>query len=281
MYAGSYYEKHLAVRFLTEAYNHFLSNQKEDYIDGRYKNVNYATIYPNQVRRLFSQIMQGDSQTYGPYVVPGTAGVTKDNIARVRYLPWEKYDESDLSTVNLDYSKDAVLLDPLVGWEQQYRALIDVFWFGPTSLTMDVTDQARIFSPGDGATVEIDPNEQVQFKDPGTGTIYVARTYGKERINVKASMVERSMGARMVQYANQLAAATFVVDSADPKTGLLTYRKDAFGQPVCADETLCVANKAKLKGFVANLDVVRQLTRAYGYGPLTWGGKPPKSPDDH
>jgi hypothetical protein len=271
LFAGSSYEKHIAVRYLAEAYNHFLSNQKEDYIDGRYKNVNYATLYPNQIRRLFSQVLQNDPQTFAPYVVPPTLGVSKDNVARIRYLPWEKYDETVVSTVNLDYSQDAVILDPLVGWEQQYRMLLDVFWFGPTTLTMDVIDQVRIFSPGDGGTIQIDPNEQVQFKDPGTGTIYVSRTFGQEMINAKSARVERSMGARMIQFANHLAAQTWRIDARDPKTGLLTYTKDANGQLVCADDALCVANSTKLKGYVANLDVVRQLTRQYGYGPLGHG----------
>ena len=267
-WAGVSYERQNAVSFLLEAYNHFLSNSKEDYIDGRYKNLNYASIYPNQVRRLFANLLQNDSQTFAPFIVqvPGSP-LIKDNVARVRYLPWEKYDEADPTTIDLDYAKDAIILDPLVGWEQQYRMLIDIFVYGPTTLTMDVVDQARIFSPGGADTISIDPNEQVRYKDPLSGIVYVARTYGKERVNVKSAMVERAGGARMIQYANQLAADTYVVDSIDP-SGELTYHKDAKGQVVCKDEILCFTNNATLKKFSANLDVVRQLTRFFGYGPL-------------
>ncbi len=271
-WAGSYYEKHLAVHFLTEAYNHFLSNSKQDYIDGRYKNLNYASIYPNQVRRLFSQVLQGDPMTYGPYVVTtGTGGLDKNKVARVRYLPWETYDARNPSTQVLDYSADAYVLDPLVGWEQQYRMLMNVFWFGPSTLTMDMVDQARIYTPGGADAVTIDPSEQLRFKDPATGIIYYSRSYGKEMVNAKVGMVQRSMGARMLEYANQLAATAYVIQSVDPVTGEPTYKKDGSGQPICVDPLLCQASAQKLTSFVANLDVVRQLTRKYGYGPLGHG----------
>ena len=269
-WAGSYYEKHLAVHFLTEAYNHFLSNSKQDYIDGRYKNLNYASIYPNQIRRLFAQILQGDPMTYGPYVVTsGSGGLDKNKVARVRYLPWEKYDVLVPATQNLDYSADAIVLDPLVGWEQQYRMLINVFWFGPSTLSMDVVDQARIYTPGGPDAVQIDTSEQLRFRDPINGIIYYARSYGKEMVNSKSGLVQKTMGARMVEWANQLAAKAYIVTNVDPVTGEQTFKKDATGQPVCVDPLLCSAHEQKLKAFVANLDVVRQLTLEKGYGPLT------------
>ena len=267
-WAGSYYEKHNAVYFLTEAYNHFLSNSKEDYIDGRYKNLNYASIYPNQIRRLFANVLQNDQQTFSPFIVLNAGKpLAKDAVARVRYLPWEKYDETDPTTINLDYSKDAVLLDPLVGWEQQFRMLNDVFWYGPTTLSMDFVDQARIFSPGGSDTISIDPAQQVHYKDPQSGIIYVARTYGREMINIKSAKVEKGSGARMLQFANQLAASTYVVDAKDAVNGELTYHRDANGQPVCVDDATCFQNAATLKSYSANLDIVRNLTRWHGYFP--------------
>ena len=50
--------------YLTEAYNDFISNSEDDYIDGRYKNLSYSSLYPNQMRRIFAQIMQNDPMTY-------------------------------------------------------------------------------------------------------------------------------------------------------------------------------------------------------------------------
>src|SRR5262249_8983963 len=133
-----------------------------------------------------------------------------------------------------DYPADAIVLDPLVGWEQQYRMLIDLFIYGPTTLVMDFVDQLRVFSPGGTDTIAIAPAEQVRFRDPFTGIEYVARNYGTETVNSRAGYkASRAMGARMIQYANRLAAQSFVVDDVDAVTGELTYHKDGSGQPVC------------------------------------------------
>jgi hypothetical protein len=275
---GSSFEKSLAVWYLTEAYNHFLSNSKEDYIDGRYKNLNYASLYPNQMRRLFSQILQNDHQTFAPFVsgsVSAGGALAKGSNMEIRYLPWESWDDQDQATISLDYPKDAVVLDPLLGWEQQYRMLIDLFYMGPTTLSMDMVDQLRVFSPGGSDTVSIDPSEQVRYRDPSTGLEYIARNYGLETVNKRlGSKVSRSMGARMIQFANKLASETFVVDHTDSVTGELAYVKDSMGQPVCKDLTAastCVASAAMLKNYAGNLDVVRQLTSFFGYGPLGHG----------
>ena len=150
--------------------------------------------------------------------------------------------------------------------------LLNVFWFGPTTLTMDMVDQARIYTPGGADAVTIDPSEQIRFRDPINGLIYYARTYGKEMVNAKVGMVQKSMGARMLEYANQLAATAYVVQSVDPVTGEATYKKDATGALVCVNDAACYAGAQKLTAFVANLDVVRQLTRSYGYGPLGHSG---------
>ncbi|HWW86160.1 MAG TPA: hypothetical protein VNZ26_21335, partial [Vicinamibacterales bacterium] len=60
---GSVFEKYLVPYYLTESFNQFISNQKDDYIDGRYKNLSYASIYPNQVRRIFANLMATESAT--------------------------------------------------------------------------------------------------------------------------------------------------------------------------------------------------------------------------
>ena len=194
--------------------------------------------------------------------------LSKDGLARVRYLPWEKFDTNDSSTTTLDYAKDAVVLSPLVGWEFQYRSLIEQFVYGRSTLTMDTIDQLRIYSPGGADSVSLEPKEQVRFRDPQTGVEYVARTYGKEAVNTKNVMSEKSSGARMIQYANSVVAANFVVDATDPVNGELTVRKDASGGLVCQAGKDCFGAATRLKGYVSNLDVVRQLSLWFGYGPL-------------
>jgi hypothetical protein len=277
---GSAYEKDLAVWYLTEAYNQFISNSEEDYIDGRYKNLNYWSLYPNQVQRLFSQLLTNDPLTYGPYVaVTGAnSNLQSDGTVQVQYLPWETWDPSTPATQALDYPPNAIVLDPLSGWEEQYRMILQLFYMGQTTLTMNIIDQMRVFSPGDAAAVSIDPAQQVRYRDAQTGIEYEARNYGTQQVNSRVPMVNRSMGARMIQYANQLAQTTYqIVGAPDPVTGELTYAAGADGQPVCAtDAATCAANAATLTNYSANLDTVRQIALYLGYGPQS--GNPPTEP---
>jgi hypothetical protein len=276
---GSAYEKTLASYYLTEAYNNFISNSKDDYIDGRYKNLSYASIYPNQIRRIFANLMATESATLvldggasaqiftlAPYTTEGAGGATTP----VQYLPWDKYDPNDPSTTQLQYPPNAVLLDPLVGWEEQYPSLINLFYFGPTSMNMDLIDQMRIFSPGDAASLSLPASQQVRYRDPLTGIEYVAKNYGTEVVNPKIGFdVAKTIGARMLQHANHLAQIAYQVSlPADPTTGELTYDVDGQGNAIPNADSAAQTAATMLKSYASNIDVVRQLTLFFGYGPL-------------
>jgi hypothetical protein len=280
---GSYYEKLDAPYYLTEAYNDFISNSEDDYVDGRYKNLSYASLYPNQIRRLFANFMANTSATQvnqqgtvaqiftlAPYSLPATTTSSQPNPATdVQYLPWEKYDPATPSTTDLEYPAGAVLLDPLVGWETQYPALINLFWYGPTSLNMDLIDQMRIFSPGDAASLAIPTSELVSYRDPLTGIEYVAKDYGTEPLNSAIGFpVAKTIGARMIQQANYLAQQAYQVVGPPGQGGELTYVTDAQGNALPLTGTNAANAAAILKGYASNLDVVRQLTLYFGYGPL-------------
>jgi hypothetical protein len=281
---GSFYDKFLAPEYLTEAYNRFVSNSEDDYIDGRYKNLNFASIYPNQVRRIFANLMATQSGihatgtsssaqifTLAPYSMPSTASSSNQNpLTEVQYLPWDKYDPNNTSTTQLQYPPGAVLLDPLVDWEQQYPALVNLFWYGPTNFTMDLIDQMRIFSPGDAASLSLPANQQVRYRDPLTGIEYVAKNYGTEVVNPNIGFqTAKSIGARMIQQANYLAKAAYqVTQPPDPITGELTYDADSQGNAIPLPDTQAQALATMLKNYASNIDVVRQLTLFFGYGPL-------------
>jgi hypothetical protein len=281
---GSFYEKALAPIYLTEAYNDFISNSEDDYVDGRYKNLSYMSLYPNQIRRIFANLMATNSATQvnqsgsvaqiftsAPYAMPAsTTNNTPNPMTQAQYLPWDKYDSTDDSTTNLQYPSGAVLLDPLVGWEEQYPALVFLFWFGPTALNMNLIDQMRIFSPGDAASLSIPTAQQVRYRDPLTGIEYVAKNYGTEWVNPAIGFpVAKSIGARMIQHANYLASLAYqVTQPADPVTGELTYDTDANGNPIPLPAAQAVSAATFLKGYASNIDTVRQLTYYLGYGPL-------------
>ncbi len=253
--AGTFAEKEHAVFFMLEAYNHFVANSKEDYLDGRYKNLNFYSVYPNQVRRLLTQSMQLDPLRLGSYVVGPNNTPVGAGTAHVIYPAWEKWDGSGV----LDYPSNATILEPLVGWEQQYPGLINAWIYGSTTLTNDWANQIRVFTPNGVEAVGILPNEQVRFRDPQTGMIYAARTFGLETVNSKLPKSERTIGARMIQYANELAAAAYT------QTGSTAPDKDGFVYPTYDTATpVDAALAAKLTGYVSNLDVSRELAKYLG-----------------
>ena len=280
---GSFYEKIDAFNYLLQAYNDFVSNSPDDYIDGRYKNLNYSSLYPEQVRRLLANTMVAQSPTtvldqgttaqfytIAPFVIPATSSMTNGNpLTQVQYLPWDKFDSTDPTTTSLAYPPGAVLLDPLLGWEVQYWSLILQFFYGQTTLTMDSIDQLRIFSPGDAASLSLKPSQEVAYRDPATGIEYVAKNYGVESVNPDVGfMTAKTVGSRMIQYANSLAQAAYQVGGTDPTTGELTYVADAQGNSVRKTDQASLDAAALLKSFTTNIDVVRQLTLFFGYGPL-------------
>ncbi len=253
--AGAWGEKNVATYYLNEGYNEFISNSVEDYIDGRYKNLNFASLYPNQIRRFYSQIMAGDPMTLGPYVTgvnPALGTVTPS----VMYLPWDQYD----ATTPLTYPAGATVLDPNVGWELQYPALFNAWYFGATNLTSVTPDQMAIWSPGDQSTLDTStPATELRlFANPTSGVVYAARVYGNDVIN--GVTVEQTMGARMLQYADTLAASAY-----GPGT---TATDKTTGAPYLTYNTTNIINAqayAKLNGYISNLETARLLARSIPY----------------
>lgn len=274
-WVGSYYEKVYITYFLTEAYNNFLQNSRDDYVDGRDRNINYARIYPEQMRRLTASMMQNDFTLYAPYVLPQTSGFNT-SADPVQWLPLDRFTSSDPGTVSPTYPAGAVRINPLVGWEQQFPAIIFNYLYGSTTLNMDWNNQLRVWYPDSDGSLPVPLTEQIRYQDPISGVLYAARSYGKETI--AGRQVQRATGSRMLQYANDFAATAFVTLSTDPVTGMHTYQKAGVAnEPVCktipgvptADQELACANaKKRIKYFSSNLDTMREIAM-YIQGPLS------------
>jgi hypothetical protein len=258
---GSYYEKQDAIYYMTEAYDDFVQNSRNQFVDSRYLNINYSTLYPDQMRRFFSGIMQDDLSGFAPYVMVQAQGNSSTvPTASVQYLPWS-------DTASFSYPAGAMPVDPVVGWEQQFPAIINAFLFGSTTLTEDWVDEMRVYSPTGGDTVSVPTNQQYVYDDPVSGLQYVARDYGVESVNGKN--VQRTSGARMLAYVGAIAKATYV-NTPDPTlTGHTVYTLDGNQQPQCAiDAATCAANAAVIRNYASNLDTIREIVNVFGYGNL-------------
>ena len=269
MQVGSYYEKVAATYYLMEGYNHFLQNSKEDYIDGRSRNINYATVYPEQMRKLWSYMMADDRTTLAPYLNVKVNEYGKETPAHIVFPSWSASNQTALTM-----PAGATIVDPLVGWEQQLPMMMYGFYFGGTTLTMDWVQMMRIQTPNGPEAVSYGDDNYLRFTDPNTGILYVARDYGDESTNGKVT--NRGIGARMLNYAKEVAAATFQTSGVD-EFGEPAWARNDNRQPLCIDgsnagngqpSNECNAAMTKVRYFSSNLDTLRELADWMGIGPI-------------
>lgn len=254
---GSYYEKIWATYYLTEAFDTFVSNSKEDFYDSRYKNVSFATVYPEQVRRLYSALLTGDLDTFAPWVL-----VKKDPkdtpLGKLVYPNW--HDALDVGT----RPAAAKLADPNYGWNPQLYAMVWGSIYFPTNWSSSWVHDARIaVLPSELPDWPAD--EVIRFSYPVTGLTYRAHRTGTE--SVLGQTREKGIGARMLAWANHLmslAYKTQVDGSGKPlfnPDGTPVLELDLNGKPQKNDANPGAA--AALQKYVDSIDLFRQLTAKF------------------
>jgi hypothetical protein len=253
---GDYYEKVWATYYLAEAFDSFVSNSKEDFYDSRYKNVNFATVYPEQVRRLYSSLLTGDIESYAPWVVvPGNPSDTP--LGTLSYPAW--HEPSDLGA----RPPTALLADPNYGWNPQLYAAVWGSMYFSTNWSFSWLHDARIVTlPSEQPDWPAD--EIIAFHYPPSGVTYRAHRVGSE--TVFGQDRERGVGARMLEWANHLLALSYEVEvdaGGQPlydANGSPVLKLDLSGKPVATSDT---AAAAALKKYVDFVDTMRQLTAKF------------------
>jgi hypothetical protein len=255
---GSYYDKVWAVYYLAEAFDFFISNSREDFVDSRYKNVNFATVYPKQIDRLFGGLLTGsDYETFAPWANPEIEdGVV--HLADIQYPNWSSVD--DLG----ERSVDSFLMDPGWGWNTQIYAMVWGSMFFPTNWSNQWIDQARI-----AVLASDEPqwpeDETVRFTDPESGIVY--RAHSKASDEMFGYTRRAGIAARALERANTLAAWSYLVEVDDD--GIPLFEDD--GQPVYVldddgkpqlDPDFAYAN-ADLRRYIDTLDLFRQLVATF------------------
>lgn len=253
---GSYYEKIWATYYLAEAFDYFISNSREDFTDSRYKNVNFATIYPEQVRRLYGALLTGDLAAYAPWVVvPSDPEDTPLGV--LQYPAW--HDRAGPGP----RPARALLADPNYAWNERLYAMVWGAMFFPTDWSQRWLNDARITTLG-ADQVEWPPAETYLFHNPASGLTYRAHGTGTEM--VLGEEHQRGTGARMLEWANHLVTLAYEVErdgSGDPlrnPDGSPVLRLDADGRPIRTDDA---AAYAALQAFADDIDIFRQLTSTF------------------
>jgi hypothetical protein len=255
---GSFYDKTQAIYYLSEAFDDFVSNAQEDFVDGRYKNVNFATIYPDQMRRLFGSLVTGDADVYAPWQ-DGSAQPPGGGAAIINYPAWHA--SADLGT----RPAKARLLDPTFGWNEQLYTMVWGTIFLPTAWTQDFINDARITALA-SEQITWPAAQTIVFVDPVTNTTYRAHTTGTETLFGLTR--ERTVGARMLDWANTLLCVAYTCQT-DAQGNILLNTDGTPKLKLDAKTSAPILNPdypggdAALKKYVTNIDVMRQLVTTF------------------
>jgi hypothetical protein len=263
--AGSYYEKTHAIFDLLAAYANFPIWSREEGIDARWTNSNFANLYPDGVRRLLGVLLTEDQALYAPRVEIANNGlpvVKPDSATGARYpagpLGWMSFvppggpavcwpgsqttlctdaQGNALDPLSLGVAKPSVPIDPELGFEVQKFVVFYSYVFLPAILKLDWVDMMRIYQLGMSNDPSFAAAEVVLWRDPQTGLRYLAKRYGPEELFGKT--YDKGIGAKMLQWANHLSSLAYVPQNAqnpfDPVTGAFVFATDpANGQAVVA-----------------------------------------------
>ncbi len=254
---GAYYDKIWANYYLAEAYDYFISNSKEDFTDSRYKNVNFATVYPEQVRRLYSALLTNDYDTYAPWVKVPAAGDSTP-VGALQYPTWHD------AAGPANRPVGAKLADPNYAWNEQMYAMVWGAMFFPTNWSSEWIHDARIAISEEEAP-DWPAGEVYAFFDPKTGITYRSHASGTEAVFGQTR--QRGVGARMLEWANRLLTFAYLVET--DAAGDVLVNPD--GTPVLVLDANGKAQKDPnnpgadlvLAKYVDTIEVLRQLTATF------------------
>jgi hypothetical protein len=298
--AGSFYEKTYAFNLMLDAtYRAPYAFTRWDGIDGRWLFTNFANLFPDGMRRLMGAMLTEDTDLYAPRVT-GNRGrplVTMDGTGQnipANPLGWASYVPADgpehcfpsggnylcrdsLSEPILTGTvPDTVAIEPQLGYEIQKFLAFWAYVYMPDSQVLDFIDMMRIWKLGE----DIDPaieGEYVSFVDPDTNIRYFARRQGDEALFGKT--YDKGIAAKMLQWANALAAKAYVLDEdepTDPATGAVNVQRDDDGNPLIADDLVtlesteprqCADNRycVQLRNYRGLIDFVRDMGHQVGF----------------
>lgn len=226
--AGCYYDKVHTPMLMTESVDNFISDSRQDFLDARYRSVSLADLFPDGYRRWLANNLTGDEEIKGVRVAADATGKPlKDNAGYpalgMGWTSWwtaggpevcfpgegsivcSSYTEPSGGPFNPQAPANVAILDPQVGWEQQKFLIAQTLQYLPENEKRTWLDQMMIWQRVD----DVDPvwQNRIEFHDPN-GQVYLAKTAGTEVIFGKT--VQRSIAARMIEYANQLLNTAYV-----------------------------------------------------------------------
>ncbi len=225
--AGSYYDKLHSTMLMTESVDNFVSDSLDDFVDARGRAISMADLFPDGFRRYLANNLTGDDYIKAPRIA--AIGLNPDTMpdgfprTPIGWISWWG-DTPELcfpaagTQVCSGYDQDGTpfeplapastrAIDPQVGWEQFKHLIATTLVYLPENQKEIWLDMMGIWEIGS----DTDPGfpNRIELHLP-TGEVYVARTYGTEEICFETCRtVQRGIGARVLQYANELLAQAY------------------------------------------------------------------------
>ncbi len=294
--AGSYYDKAYSAMLMAESVDNFISSSLDDFVDARFRSVSLADLFGDGYRRWLANNLTGDAWIKGARVAATSSGkpevdaqgYPKQPLGWVSWWPATPevcfantgtsvctgYDQTGTS-FKPNTPEVMRAIDPQVGWEQQKFLISWTLVYLPENQKQRWLDQIGIWSLG----ADSDPGfpNRIEFHNP-SGDVYIARTYGTEefcfgKTGVPTSApacktVQRGIGARVLEYANELLQAAYVTTpvTSNGATWYVPTLDAVTGQPMLASGGSCESSAAclKLQDYVSVPDFMRQALRDFG-----------------
>ena len=235
--AGSYYDKLYVPYLLTESVDNFISASLPDFVDGRYRAVGIADMFPDGYRRMLANNLTGDDAIKGARVAGNGAlpDVDADKLPNMgmAFTTWwtqtpescfpsdgsiictafgcdegQTCGEKGIHALNPRAPSGTIPVDPEVGWEQQKFLVAQTLLYLPENQKETWVNQLGIWELGSDSDPGFDNRIELHLPD---GKIYIAKTYGTEELF--GNTVQRGIGARVLEWANQLMAQAYETTS--------------------------------------------------------------------
>jgi len=298
--AGSYYEKTYAIEQMLSASYGGINFYRYDGLDARFRHVNFADLWPEQMRRLIGLSLTNDARMLGARIssqqngLPATVEVTDSQgqptgeTLPAEPLAWLSFVPNDgpvacrpvegvLSctdglgvpiTNDAPTESTAWFLDPQLGYEVQKFIVFWYYVYQPREEINDWVDLLRIYRVGSDNDPDYLPENVVQWRDPESGLRYIARGYGEETIFEKTW--DRGIAAKMIQWANELTAQAYELDDNvpfDPATGQANVKRDGDGFAILKDGLSCDDSVPcdQLRKYRGLLDFTRDTASNLGF----------------
>ncbi len=253
MNVGSYYDKVYAPYLLTESVDNFISDSANDFIDPRNRAVSMADLFPDGYRRFLANNLTGDDFIKGPRLAATAGGDPQTDsdgypALGIGWVTWwtptpevcfpgpnatvcstygcpsgnvcEVDDQLNVipHALNPEAPPNTIPVEPLVGWEEYKWLIAQTLMYLPENARTNWVNLMGIWELGS----DTDPGfpNRIELHMPD-GRIYIARTYGTEEIFGKT--VQRGVGARVLEYANELAFRAFECTTATATDGSASW----------------------------------------------------------